>query len=209
MPSTFAKLGAFKRQSLEDLSESYDFSEALDGDDLETFFGEPPERAHLLKRDVTVTGPIQLGDEGPGIWILDGNLTVDGTLTFSAADDHNLLLITGDLTCTNLSVQDEADLLVLGSLRVSGVFLSSNSDGGNTIVHGNENEVSAIVLCNHGEPRFLDESFEPVRIDGWRDTPRTGTESRVEGLRAPFNREGNHELLEQALLSGTPVLAPL
>ncbi len=209
MAKTFAKLGKFKQVDLDEASEAYDFDHAFDGDDLETFFGDAPETIAVLKGDVKVQGPISLGETEPGVWVIDGSLTVDGVLTMNAYDNHNVLLVTGDVECTNLSVSWEADLLVLGSLKVKGVFLSSNSDGGQTIVHGGENDVKAVVLANRSRPRFLDEGFETTFIDGWHDTPREGTVARAKTLRPPFNAENDrpHESMLKALLAGEPILA--
>lgn len=206
---TFSKFGKFVAVDLDEANEAYDFEDALDGDDLETFFGDAPETIAVHKGDVSVKGPVSLGEDEPGVWVVDGNLTVDGVLTFNALDNHNILLVTGDLVCTNLSVSWEADLLVRGSLKVSGVFLSSNSDGGQTIVHGDDNEVNAIVLTNRSQPRFLDEDFKPTMIDGWSDTARKGTSSRAKTLVAPFDAENErtHESMVKALLAGKPILA--
>lgn len=209
MAKSFSTLGKFKQVDVGEANDAYDFEAALEGDDLETFFGDEPETIAVLKGDVKVKGPVSLGSEEPGVWVVDGNLSVDGVLTFNASDNHNVLLVTGDLECDGLSVSWEADLLVLGSLKVKGVFLSSNSDGGQTIVHGTENSMAAVILTNHGSPRFLDESFKPTLINGWSDFPRKGVLPRATALAPPFNAETDrpHENLVKALIAGAPILA--
>ncbi|MEJ3745006.1 hypothetical protein WEI85_17130 [Actinomycetes bacterium KLBMP 9797] len=111
--------------------------------EFDALFGDDPERVFVHRGDITVSGTIAIGnghDEGYGedgqVYLIDGDLTVDGPLHFYNDGYYVALLVTGSVTAENLFCSSECWLFVAGSLTVSNLLVTDLYECGSLRVQG-------------------------------------------------------------------------
>jgi hypothetical protein len=118
---------------------------AAGADDFEfdALFGDDPERVFVHRGDITVSGTIAIGNghhDGYGedglVYLIDGDLTVDGPLHFYNEGYYVGLLVTGSVTAENLFCSSECWLFVAGSLTVSNLLVTNLYECGSLRVQG-------------------------------------------------------------------------
>jgi hypothetical protein len=159
--------------------------------EFDVLFGEDPERVFVHRGNITVSGNIAIGnghDEDYGedglVYLIDGDLTVDGPLHFYNEGYYVPLLVTGSVTAENLFCSSECWLFVAGSLAVSNVLVTDLYECGSLRVQGSTttrawlNTRGDVDVRLHGDrdhdgqvaadpaavllPEFLDERSEVV-----------------------------------------------
>lgn len=138
----FKKLTTWKRLPIEE-AEQYDLLAATnDSVAYEDCFGDEPEFVMLHEGAVHVAGPVVLDgskaaeDAQQTIYIIDGDLTVDGALVFDQSDIMTTLWVTGKLRAARLACGSTAMLIVGGALEVAELVVTDLEDAGHFIIHG-------------------------------------------------------------------------
>jgi hypothetical protein len=141
-PPGFATLAPWAKVPLEE-AEEFDFLAATnDSVGFEDCFGDDPEFVMIHRGSVKVAGMVELDgwkaakDAQQTIYILDGDLEVDGPLVFDQCDIETTLWVTGNLTVKRLACMSTAMLIVGGSLAVGEFLVTDLEDAGHLIVHG-------------------------------------------------------------------------
>ena len=111
--------------------------------EFDALFGEDPERIFVHRGNITVGGAVAIGNghhEGYGenglVYLIDGDLTVDGPLYFYNEGYYVGLLVTGSVTAGNLFCNSECWLFVGGSLTVSDLLVTDLYECGSLRVQG-------------------------------------------------------------------------
>lgn len=156
---------AFTRKPYQDVE--LDWNELLDGDDLETWFGEEPETLLVANGAQRLAATDYLPDPyGPHeALVILGNLEVDGLLNLDVSDRQHVVVVQGDLKAKHLSIQNELHLIVSGDVEVSGTLLVDISDGGRFLAKGT---VSAerYFKGSNGEPDIDEDALPaPEEVD--------------------------------------------
>ncbi len=105
------------------------------GKHAQDLFGEVPNTL-IHKGDVNAPKSSLCYAQGHGIFVIDGNLDIDGAFTFYAADAYTLLIVTGDLHVKNLHQAWDTQLIVLGKTTIDGLILIETSDAGFSVFRG-------------------------------------------------------------------------
>jgi hypothetical protein len=205
-PISFYKLkGAkWKQVPTDDASETYDVMEATNDDvALEDLYGDRPEFFKIHEGDLHLSGPQSINgcgrDGPPTVFIIEGDLTVDGPLTIISYDDYSMLWIRGSLTTRDLEVAVDAQLVVDGSLHVEGALVTDLGDAGHLMVHGS---VAAGAWVKLGDRGCIEFAKKPkARIIG------DGGDALEDALRPDLFAGGDRfNEIREALLSGKPIL---
>ncbi|MGW1069806.1 hypothetical protein ACWD4F_35520 [Streptomyces aureus] len=215
----FAALGTIDRLPFAEAAERYGAC-APDGlDDTNSdCFGDDLDEVLVHRGTVRHAGDLVIASETHqpvchggdcGIHVLDGDLTVDGTLVFTEWDQANVLIVTGDLRVGNLLVEDEAHLYVGGALRVEGLLVSGLSHGGMLAVAGETTAEACLCAGPVREPMVLFGSLPTHPREPDRMVDLTGVDQarlvRPELLDAS-GRWADRAKTRTALLEGRPVL---
>ncbi len=213
----FAKLAQFSAISYDLANERFHLDASDDtppdgfGIAVSDAFGEDPEHVFFREGDVKVAGDLAIGATGDyaGVYVIDGNLEVDGLLDFTQIDGAAILLVTGNLKAKNLAVAQEAQLWVAKNVEVAGYVIAGVSDAGGLAVKGLCTAKAVIVtdseMVSFGKkPKAL----VIARSEGILDEdefPKVATFD--DALVAPFNEEDvEHEALVKAAKKGTTLL---
>ena len=192
---SFAALTSFETLDYASADERFEF-DLTDDDPPEGFnialsdvFGEDPQEIFVHEGDVSIAGDVRIGANGDyaGVYVIDGDLEVNGLLQFVQVDGGAVLLVTGSLRATHLSVEQEAQLWVGKHVAVEGYILAGVSDAGGLAVKG-ETHAEALIVTDR-------ESL------GFGTEPQARILQRTM-LAAPFNSELDHEALVQAVREG-------
>ncbi len=122
---------AFEERPYEELDEELTLAEISGGAwYVEDIFGEEPETFMRTEGDA-LPGNICLNrPDDYGLWVIDGDLEVEGALCLSVRDTVNAVVITGELRAEGLVLDSDVQLYVLGATNLSGPLISSLSDAG-------------------------------------------------------------------------------
>ena len=111
--------------------------------EFDALFGEDPERVFVHRGTIAVSGATAIGNghhEGYGenglVYLIDGDLTVDGPLYFYNEGYYVGLLVTGSVTAGHLFCSCECWLFVGGSLTVSNLLVTDLYECGSLRVQG-------------------------------------------------------------------------
>src|SRR4249919_3809870 len=98
------------------------------------------QEIRLYPGDLHITGDFEAESDGdwvPYNTIVDGNLTVDGDLTWWDDASGNFLLVTGDVKARNVFLRGCPNVVVRGDLTaVGGIQGHHGDDGGLLVVRG-------------------------------------------------------------------------
>ncbi|MCW6003615.1 hypothetical protein K1W54_03330 [Micromonospora sp. CPCC 205371] len=111
--------------------------------EFDVLFGDDPERVFVHRGNITVSGATAIGNghhEGYGedglVYLIDGDLAVDGPLHFYNEGYYAALLVTGSVTAESLFCSSECWLFVAGSLTVSNLLVTDLYECGSLRVQG-------------------------------------------------------------------------
>ncbi|MEE1766807.1 hypothetical protein PUR34_00840 [Streptomyces sp. JV185] len=195
-------------------TELYNIGEASNGllDDLDDIFAENPECFFVHKGDVTVEGPLMMGN-GPDeavdtVYVIDGGLTVNGPMRFINIDVYTPLYVTGSVTARDLFCLMDCYLIIGGSLTV-GELLMTELDAGMLFVRGATSAGAWLEWSDRGEVTFAhDLKARRLRAsDGYYDE-QAEAEDAAEFLLPRF-LDGDEDVSDQlweAALEGQPIL---
>jgi hypothetical protein len=218
----FADLGTIERVPFAEAAARYRFTppEGVYLEDMEEandfLFGGRVEEVFVYRGSVHRTGNLCVGSTTRipyyrggdcGIYVIDGDLTVDGVLSHTESDQGSLLMVTGDVRVNALVVDDDAHLYIGRSLRVDGVLIANLADGGTLSIAGPTYLRTGVHLRHDSVITF---GHPPVHVDD-PDRQVTMLEKPhaeviapefldADGYRAVWDR------LHDALLAGRPVL---
>ncbi|MEU4507614.1 hypothetical protein [Streptomyces sp. NPDC024089] len=196
-------------------TERYDIGEASNGllDDLDDFFGEEPECFFVHRGDVTVEGPLVMGN-GPDeavdtVYVIDGDLTVNGPMRFLNMDVYTPLYVTGSVTARDLFLED-CNLIIGGSLTVGGLLMTELTDGGMFVVRGVTSAGAWLEWSDSGEVTFAhDLKTRRLRASDGFYHEQAEAEDAAEVLLPRFF-DGDVDISDQlweAALEGQPILS--
>lgn len=178
---------------------------------VEDIFGEDPEVVFVHKGEVHHGGDVIIGAVGEyaGLYILHGDLQVDGLLAFTQVDGGAVLYVKGNLRARNLAVAQEAQLWVSGNLEVTDFVLAGVSDAGGLAVK-KATTAKAIVVTDASTVSFgkrpkarVIERHKGI-LDDDEPFPR---ELATDALLPPFDREDlDYAALVQAVRKGQAIL---
>lgn len=146
---------------LSEATERYDIAEASDDrvEDLEDLFGEEPEGFFVHQGNLTVDGPLSIGNDpelaDDTVYVIDGDLTVNGPMRFVNADVYTPLYVTGSVTAQHLLCLSDSNLLIGGDLTVGGLLMTELSDMGMLVVHGAASAGAWLETWDRGDVAFI------------------------------------------------------
>ncbi|MFM9700925.1 hypothetical protein [Streptomyces europaeiscabiei] len=119
----------------------------LVGPDLEfdALFSEEPAHVFVHDGDLVVVGGVAVGcgiddvserEDVEAVYVIDGNLTVEGTLDFYNSGYYPTLCVTGSVAAENLVCESECVLLINGALRVDNLLVTNLYEAGLLSVEG-------------------------------------------------------------------------
>ncbi len=202
----FAKAATWKRVPIGD--STHDLSEAGKGlNELEDIFGEAPEEVFVSKK-VTNPGDVAIRAIGDyaGIYIIEGDLVVKGTLTYEQVDGGSILYVTGNLTAKNLVLGDSANLWV-GKNLTAGTVLGFLTDAGTLAVHGKTTVGMFVERYGRAGMQIGDDPaitqfvrWDDVEVDGFPEVTLA-----ADALLDAFAEEGKLDAMRKLLVAGKPI----
>lgn len=159
------------RYNLIDVSQdSVDYEELFGGDDFEFAVHDGA---------LVVSGPIfAVNKYGTrNVFVVDGDLVVDGTLALFARELYVPLWVRGTLSAHHLCVHGDAQLFVEGDLRLGGCLVTDLSDAGHLVVHGSTSASAWLKQSTVGA-LYVDTEMNPIEGDALRTSlvPNLSTE---------------------------------
>jgi hypothetical protein len=134
----FSKFANFEVCDFKTADKRFSFDKMKGHLGLKDTFGELPESVFVHAGKVSHSSDVNIGAIGAnaGLYVIDGDLEVGGLLNFTQIDGAAILYVTGSVTAKNISVEQEAQLWIKGSLEVEEYLLGGMSDAGGIVVHG-------------------------------------------------------------------------
>lgn len=134
----FAPLAKFSAKAFGAADDVYSFSEVSEDWQLEDLFGDEPEHVFVFHGDLQLTKlSVNVSGDDAGVYVIEGDLTVDGPLEITQTDGASVLYVTGDVSAKSIKLADQAHLWVGGELNVEGdTDLSDLEDAGALVVGG-------------------------------------------------------------------------
>jgi hypothetical protein len=139
----FARIATFAALPLAEASKKYRLARFTEDIDVDDMFGEAAELVFVAKGTVKLDRIELATDQYAGIYIVDGDLVVDGPIDFAHADGAAVLCVTGSVKAASLAISDEAHLWVAKDLVLSGPLVNKLSDAGGIQVLGKTKSVDA------------------------------------------------------------------
>ncbi|MFE3960603.1 hypothetical protein ACFXPS_41310 [Nocardia sp. NPDC059091] len=203
---------------LSEAAERYDICKASDNhvEDLEELFGDEPECFFVHQGDLTIDGPLSIGND-PGlapdtVYVIDGDLTVNGPMRFLNADVYTPLYVTGSVTAQHLMCLMDSNLFIGGSLTVGGLLMTELSDMGVIVVNGAASAGAWLETWDRGEVIFVDDlKARRLRLSGGDYLEHFDADDAAGILLPEFldgDAEDASEKLWKAALEGRPLLRP-
>lgn len=162
----FAALGPFEQVPYDEALERYEFDDEI-GDAFGDFFADDVHQVYVHTGSSHIPqhlDVVSIWNEPPhcggDLYVLDGDLTVDGVLRIRESE-QGALVVTGDLEVAHLVVEGDAQLHVLGSLFVGGVLVCDFSQTGTIHVDGPVTVQAWIALDDWGWPDFNEPPHHP------------------------------------------------
>ncbi|WP_433566029.1 hypothetical protein ACQP1O_12820 [Nocardia sp. CA-151230] len=203
---------------LSEAAERYDICKASDHrvEDLEELFGDEPECFFVHQGDLTIDGPLSIGNDpdlAPDtVYVIDGDLTVDGPMRFLNADVYTPLYVTGSVTAQHLMCLMDSNLFIGGSLTVGGLLMTELSDMGVIVVHGAASAGAWLETWDRGDVTFVDDlKARRLRVSGGDPLEHSDADDAADILSPGFldgDTEDASEKLWKAALEGRPLLRP-
>lgn len=201
---------------LSEAAELYDIGEASDTcvEDLEDLFGEEPECFFVHQGDLTIDGPLEIGND-PGlapdtVYVIDGDLTVNGPMRFVNADVYTPLYVTGSVTAQHLMCLMDSNLFIGGSLTIGGLLMTELSDMGMLVVHGAGSAGAWLETWDRGDVIFAgDLKARRLRVSEGQYLEDADTDDAADILLPEFLGGDNEDVAKKlwaAALEGRPVL---
>lgn len=202
----FSKLAKFTSMPFEEASEKFHFDETDDNPPdgfniaISDIFGDDPEEVFVFEGDVTHKGDLSLKAIGDyaGVYVIVGNLIVDGVLDYTQCDGGSVVFVTGSIKAKSVAADQEAQLWVGKNIEVADYLIAKTSDAGGIAVKGTATGKALISLGRSSvhlgkKPKT---SLKMVERDSVEST-----------LAAPFNVEDvRYEALVKAARKGTAIL---
>jgi hypothetical protein len=193
---------------VEEALERYDMAEASNRTswDVDEYFGEEPEHFYVHRGDLAIDGALELGN-GPDehedtVYVIDGDLTVSGPVTFLNMDVYTTLYVTGSVVAQDLVCLWDSCLFVGRSLTIRNLLATSLTDPGALVVKGQTSAHTWLEMGGRGCIYFASEPN--ARLAARTDTRAGGLAAQYsDGANAGvyLGGEGRVETLAEAVLS--------
>jgi hypothetical protein len=193
-------------------SDAADERFVLDPEDFESLMLGEPDPPLVHDGSVVVDGDLVLDGEEARLHVIDGDLTVRGTLIFTTADVYTGLLVTGSVHAENVVCGWDAQFVVGASMHVKQLLVTGLTDAGCFIV---KRSLSAHTWLEAGDRGTIEIGQQPrARLARTSDAishyfgPDAEPE-RAEDVVLPDFFEDTWieiERIQDALLAGKPVL---
>lgn len=135
---TIEDLVEFKKISLSVADKKITFENTESAYEYEDFgWDHEPDYLYYYKGDIHIKGDLIINDPILDYFLIDGNVTIDGTFSLFNMDGVNPIAIMGNLSAKNLIIGNESMLYILGNATIEELLLSSLSDAGEFILHKN------------------------------------------------------------------------
>ncbi|MFE2954954.1 hypothetical protein [Nocardia tengchongensis] len=201
---------------LAEAADRYDIGEAIDTrvEDLEELFGDEPECFFVHEGDLTIDGPLVIGND-PGlapdtVYVIDGDLTVNGPMRFVNADVYTPLYVTGSVTAQHVMCLMDSNLFIGGSLTVEGLLMTELSDMGMLVVHGAASATAWLETWDRGEVMFAgDLKARRLRVSEGDYLEDADADNAADVLLPEFLGGDNEDVAQKlwaAALEGRPIL---
>jgi hypothetical protein len=205
---TLHELGGaiWKKVPTAEATEKYDILEVTDDSvDLDDLFGDEPDHFFVHDGSLRCRGPLAISHlpeaRNRTVFVVEGDLVVDGALSFENSDIYTPLWVRGSLEATNLAALLDACIFVEGDLRVGGVLATYLTDAGHLVVHGAARFGTHLALSHRGAIAM--KSGEAARAVGQGKPVPLEKALRKELLDA----EGDvYAAVRDAMLAGRPIL---
>lgn len=180
----FSNVTTWTEVPFAEASERFDFMAATnDSVDYGDIFPDEPEHLMVHEGDVKTRGVLVLdgmkltGAARDTVYIIDGDLELDGPIVFQQADVATTLWVTGNVRAKRLALTSCGMLIVGKSLEIAELVLTDLEDAGHLIVHGSMTAPTwidlaqgrgAIELGTQPATRFLSDHYgtrAPTEID--------------------------------------------
>lgn len=150
--------------AFEEGTQRYDIDAMTEGSiDFEDLTGGDPLRFAVHAGDLHVTGPSYISNDKPGtVYVIEGDLTVDGSLALADSGCYVPLWVRGNLVVPRLATLRDAHLFVEGDLRVEGELAMYLDDAAHVIALGAATLGSWVCFSKRGEV-YLGE-LEPMLV---------------------------------------------
>lgn len=228
----------FEKVPFDEANEAYPL-EGISYDELGDLFPDDPEHFLVHQGNVVVDGPMKVGfvhgKDDLTIYVIDGDLTINGPLVFQQADAYAGLYVTGNVTCDSAYIAWTAQLFVRGSMTVKHLLATHIEDAGHFSIAGSLTAGSWLELGDRGafelgtkpnarllrvgEHRYYvfgpyaskDEAPVEVEEDGQKFGFSPKQAVSVKGILHPSLLEGEEDVatskLAKAILDGKPLFA--
>ncbi|MEV0535223.1 hypothetical protein [Kitasatospora sp. NPDC050463] len=203
---------------LSEAAERYDIGKASDDlvEDLEGLFGDEPECFFVHQGDLTIDGPLLMGNDPDlaqdTVYVIDGDLTVNGPMRFLNADVYTPLYVTGSVTARHLMCLMDSNLFIGGSLTVGGLLMTELSDPGMLVVHGAASAGEWLETWDRGDVVFVDGlKARRLRLSEADYLEHADADDAADVLLPEFLDSDTGDISEklwEAVLEGRPLLRP-
>ena len=123
---------------------------SMDSVSLEDLYGDTPEQFFVHSGDIVLDGLVHLTEGGRTVYVIEGDLTINGSFAFEGGSDNTALYVTGSLRAHSVLCRSSAELFVGGSLIVRDLLVAMLDDAGHLVVHGDTSARAWLELRGRG-----------------------------------------------------------
>jgi len=155
---------------------------------VEELFGWAPEHFLVHRGDSIVDESVHLGnspnEDEDTLYVIDGDLTINGPLRFENLDVYTTLFVTGKVTARSLLCLQDSCLFIGGSLEVRELLVTDLTDAGHLVVHGTTSAGAWLEAGDRGCVEFAQgPKARRLRVAAGRyDEEEAGTEDAADVL---------------------------
>ncbi len=113
------------------------------------------QQTYLLKGDIHIDGlSVTKQDWSPFNLIIDGNLTVEGTINWNEWGNGSFLYVTGNLETQNLFLAGCPEAIIKGNLIVEKGLVGSQGDNGGSLIVSGDTKAELIYCTTYFNMEF-------------------------------------------------------
>jgi hypothetical protein len=138
-----ARIAAFTAVPLADAAKRYKLARFTGDMAFEDMYGEVPSSVFVVKGTVRLDTLRLDTAQYAGVYVVDGDLVVDGPIGFAHSDGAAVLCVTGSVRAASLELAGEAHLWIAKDLALTGPLVNKLSDAGGLRVLGKTRSADA------------------------------------------------------------------
>ncbi len=143
----------FSKSSFDILEKKYAFSSKTGYSPEDLGIIEESQKLFVHEGDVFLQGDYNIGGESGGVYVIRGDLSIEGTFRYCLGDFYQILYVTGNVRAKNLIVDTDAIMFVGGSLQTDEILYTNLTDAGVLYVGGNTT-ANVIFINDYHSPDF-------------------------------------------------------